>query len=62
MFIYISPNCKTFNTTSCISIHGNRKEVLYLGWNERHLRLCFETLMALLAAFLYKADLVINIC
>ena len=24
------------------------KEVLYLRWNERHLRVCFETLMTLL--------------
>ena len=46
------------------------KEVLYLRWNERHLRTYFETLMTLLqilrfllqAVFLCETDLVIKMC
>ena len=46
------------------------KEVLYLKWNERHIKAYFETLMTLLqsqrfllqAVFLCETDLAIEIC
>ena len=53
----------------CIRVHIS-KEVLYLRWNEHHLRAYFETLMALLqikpfllqTVFLCETDIVIKIC